>query len=340
MTTSLTLPRFAGSSYNNLTTRSAVSPLVPEQVSNEMLGKATEGSTVLELFRRIPVGTGQVRFPILNALPMAYWVSGDTGLKQTTEIGWANRYITVEEIATILPVPDNVIADVEADIWDEAMPLLVEQFARVLDAAVFFGTNAPASFPTNIVAAASSAGNIVNEGANAAAAGGFYGDVDDLYGLLEADGFEVTGFIGPVSLRSKLRKIRDTTGQRIDAGRVGGDLRSLDGYPVRYPMRGMWPVAAPDPDGTGALTATNGIRLIGADWSQFVVGVRQDIDMKILTEAVITDNTGAIIYNLPQQDMTAVRLTFRVGWQVVNTINNDQPTESKRYPAGAIQVLG
>jgi hypothetical protein len=74
------------------------------------------------------------------------------------------------------------------------------------------------------------------------------------------------------------------------------------------------------------------------DWSQFVVGVRQDITMKILTEAVIQDNTGAIVYNLAQQDMTAIRLTFRVGWQVSNTINNDQPTEASRYPVARIDL--
>jgi HK97 family phage major capsid protein len=325
--------------YNNLVTRTKVSPLVPEQVSNEMLGKATEESAVLGLFRRIPVGSGQLRFPVLSALPMAYWVSGDTGLKQTTELAWANKYMTVEEIATILPVPDNVIADVEADIWDEAMPLLVEAFGRVLDSAVFFGANAPGSFPTNVVAAASAAGNVVTEGTATAAAGGFFGDMDSLLARVEEDGYEITGFLGPISLRSRLRTVRDTTGQRLDAGRVGPDLGSFDGVPVRYPMRGLWPQATPDPDGAGPGLATNGIRVLGGEWNQFVVGVRQDIDLKVLTEAVITDNTGAIIFNLPQQDMTAVRLTFRVGWQVVNTINNDRPVEAQRYPAGLIQVV-
>jgi HK97 family phage major capsid protein len=326
------LPRIAGSAYNNITTRSDVSPLIPEQVSNEMLGKATEDSTVLSLFRNIPVGSGQLRFPILSALPMAYWVSGDTGLKQTTEMGWANKYMTVEEIAVIMPVPDNVLADVEADIWDEAMPLLIEAFGRTLDSAVFFGANAPASFPVNVLAALSAAGNVVTEGTNAAAAGGFYGDIDDLHGVLEADGFEGTGFLAPTSAKARLRKVRDTTGRRIDEGRVGGDLSTLDGLPVRYPMKGLWPVAG----GPGA----NGVRVVLGAWDEFVVGVRQDIDMKVLTEAVIQDNTGAIIYNLAQQDMTAVRLTFRAGWQVVNTINNERPTEAQRYPAAAIQTLG
>src|SRR4051812_49882323 len=112
-----------------------------------MLGKATEDSAVLSLFRKVPVGRAQVRFPVLSALPVAYFVGGDTGLKQTTEVNWANKFLNIEEIATIMPVPDNVLADVDANIWDEAMPLLTEAFGRTLDAAVFFGTNAPSSWP-------------------------------------------------------------------------------------------------------------------------------------------------------------------------------------------------
>ncbi|GAA3121751.1 hypothetical protein GCM10017687_39460 [Streptomyces echinatus] len=118
--------------YNNLTSRTDAQALIPEEVSSEMLGKATEQSAVLQLFRRVPVSAGQVRFPVLSALPMAYWVTGDTGLKQTTEVNWTNKYLNVEEIATIMPVPDNVLADVDANIWDSAMPLLVEAFGRVL----------------------------------------------------------------------------------------------------------------------------------------------------------------------------------------------------------------
>lgn len=318
--------------YNSVTSRTDAAALIPDQVSNEMLGVSTEASATLELFRRIPVGRAQVRFPVLAALPLAYWVSGDTGLKQTTEMAWANKYLNIEEIATIMPVPDNVLADVEADIWDEAQPLLAQAFARTLDSAVFFGVNAPASFPTNIFGAVGAAGNVVNAGTSAAANGGFYGDIDLLHQRVEEDGFEVTGWLGATAARARLRQVRDTTGQKLDANRVSGTLDSLDGVPLRYPMRGLWPTYSAGPP------VVNGILLLGGQWDQFVVGVRQDIDFKVLTEAVIQDNTGAIVFNLAQQDMTAVRLTFRVGWQVVNTYNNDRPTESARYPVGAIQT--
>jgi HK97 family phage major capsid protein len=317
--------------YNNITSRTDAAPLIPEEVAKDMLGKAIEDSAVLSMFKRIPVARGQVRLPILSALPVAYWVAGDTGLKQTTEINWANKYLNVEEMATIVPFPDNVLADAEDDIWGEAEPLVREAFGRLLDSTVFFGTNAPSSFPTNILSAATAAGNSVNEGATAAQ-GGFFGDIDNVYEKVEADGFEVNGFVAATSAKSKLRRARDTQGRKLDESRVSGDMRTLDGYPIRYAMKGMFPLAG----GAGV----DGVRLFAGDWDEFVVGVRSDISMKILDQAVIQDNTGAIIYNLAQQDMTAVRLTFRVGWQVSNRINNEQPNEASRYPVGVLKTVG
>jgi HK97 family phage major capsid protein len=292
-----------------------------------MLATATEQSAVLSMFRRIPVARNQVRLPVLTALPVAYWVTGDTGLKQTTEMAWANKYVNIEEAATILPVPDAVAADIDANIWDEAMPYLVQAFGRLVDSAVFFGANAPASFPTNINAAAAAAGNTVTEG-TAAAAGGYLGDIDKLYATVEEDGFDVSGFVSATSGRSKLRSARDSTGQKIDAGRVGGDLQSFDGLPIAYPMRGLFP--------TGGGAGTN-VRMFAGDWSQFVLAVRQDITVDVFREGVIQDGAGTIVYNLMQQDMTAIRLTFRLGWQVSNVLNNDQPTEASRYPVGVLR---
>lgn len=293
-----------------------------------MLGKAVESSATLQLFKSVPCHGSQLRFPVLSALPLAYFVAGDTGLKQTTEVGWTNKYLNIEEIATIMPVPDNVVADMEANIWDEAMPLLSEAFGRTLDNAVFFGVNRPSSWPTAVLPAIVAAGNTVVEGAAAASAGGYMGDLDNLMASVEEDGFEPSGFLAALSAKRKLRAARDTTGQKTDVGRLNGSLTALDGYPVTYPMHGLWPTGL----GTG-----NNPRIFAGDWrNQFVVSVRQDIQMKVLTEAVLQDNTGAIIYNLAQQDMTAIRLTFRVGWQVANTINNDQPVEANRYPAAAL----
>lgn len=315
--------------YNSLTSRTDAAALIPEEVSKAMLGKAVESSAVLTMFRPIPVSRAQMRLPILSALPVAYFVGGDTGLKQTTEMAWDNKFLNVEEIATIMPIPENVIDDVDGDMWGEAEPYLREAFTRTLDGAVFFGTNAPSSWPTNILAACNAASNTVTEGTANAAAGGYMGDLDNLISVVEEDGFDVSGFVASRGARRKFRTARDTQGQKTDVGRIDGALSMIDGAPVAYPMRGLW--------GTSGSVGTN-VRMFAGDFaSQFVVGVRKDITFKILDQAVIQDNTGAIVYNLAQQDMVAVRLTFRVGWQVANTLNNDNPDAASRYPAAAMK---
>ena len=83
----------------------------------------------------------------------------------------------------------------------------------------------------------------------------------------------------------------------------------------------------------GALDPAS-VLMFSGDWDQLVWTFRQDMTYKILTEAVITDNSTPpqIIYNLAQQDMVAVRAVMRLAWQVPNPINRLQPTEADRFP--------
>jgi hypothetical protein len=61
--------------------------------------------------------------------------------------------------------------------------------------------------------------------------------------------------------------------------------------------------------------------LIGGDWSQLVYAMRQDMTVTKSNQAVITDESGKVIINLYQQDMTALRFVMRLGWQLPNPIN-------------------
>lgn len=307
--------------YDNVISRTDAAALIPEEVVNPMLTRTTDQSAVLSLFKRVPVSRAQARMPVLSALPVAYWVTGDTGAKQTSELAWANKYLNVEEIAVILPIPNNVADDVEYAIWDEAEPLVAEAVARALDAAVFFGTNAPASFPVNVNTAAAAAGNNQTEGSTAAE-GGFFGDVDKTLAKLEADGYDMTGVVARTTAKAAFRAARATTGEKLDRERVAANLSEIDGARIVYAMRGLWP---------------SNTRLFVGDWTQFVVGVRKDVTYEMFREGVIQDNSGAIVFNLLQQDMSALRVTFRAGWQVANPINYDQATESSRYPAAVLR---
>lgn len=303
--------------YDNIISRSDVQALIPEEVSDVMLTNLANESAALSMFRRIPMATNQTRFPVLSALPVAYFVNGDTGLKQTTEIAWENKYMNVEELAAIVPIPEAVLDDTSFDVWEAVRPLLEQAIARALDAAIFFGTNKPSSWPDAIVPAALAAGNSVVIGTATAAEGGIAEDINQLFATLEADGYNPTGVIASTQMRATVRSLRDTTGGRLlDVT----PTQWWDVTDIRYPMRGLWP------------TAVSTVRAITGDYDMSLLGVRKDFTYKVLDQAAIFDNAGGLVFNLPQQDMVALRIVFRVAWQVANPINYDQQTEASRYP--------
>ncbi|MBA3781188.1 MAG: phage major capsid protein [Nocardioides sp.] len=305
--------------YNSLVSRTDTAALVPEEVSSAMLTNLSAESVVLNLGQRIPLSRNQTRFPVLSALPTAYFVSGDTGLKQTTKAAWANKNMYVEEIATIVPIPESVLDDADFDVWAAIQPLMEAAIVRTLDAAVIFGTSAPTTWVTegNLVGKAVAAGNVVARGTNAAGAGGIHGDLSDVVGKLEADGYMPNGAVGNITLKSRLRQVRDTTGQTIVLA---------DDIPTpTYSLPGLWP------------TGLNAAELLVGDWSNLVVGVRQDMTYKLITEGVITDGAGVIQYNLPQQDMVALRLVFRAAYAVANGINYQEGVEANRSPFAVLR---
>jgi hypothetical protein len=315
--------------YTNLISRTDAQALMPEEVVNDLLGGLSNESAALTMFRTVPMARGQVRMPVLSVLPTAYFVNGDTGLKQTTEADWANKYLNAEELAAIVPIPENVLDDADYDIWGEITPLLQQAVGRAIDAAVFFGTNKPSSWPNAVVADAVTAGQTVTRGTNAAAAGGIYGDLSALYAAVETSGYDVNGLIANTFYKGYQRNARSTQGVKLDdafAAQVAED--------IKYPMRGLWP------------TGSGSAEVVGGDFSQGILGLRKDFTYKVLDQAVIQDNTGAIVYNLAQQDMVGLRIVFRCAFQVANLINWDKPTQSptdaigsgSRYPFAVLRA--
>ena len=303
--------------------RTDAAALIPEDASKEIIQSITEESVVMKLGRRLAnMSRKQHRMPVLSLFPTAYFVDvepEDKALKQTTDVNWESKYINAEEIAVIVPIPESVLDDADYDIWAEIKPLIAEEFGRVFDAAVLFGTNAPAaSWPTDIAAQCVVAGNTAVLGAGA----DIYEDIFDVGGVIaevEADGFMHNGAAADMGMRALLRGLRDEDGGLIFS-RTPQDASGymLDGEPMFFPRNGCWDVAQ--------------AHMILGDWSQLVYSIRQDLTYKLLTEAIIQDAAGEIVYNLPQQDMVALRCVMRLGWQVPNPINRVNEVEATRYP--------
>lgn len=297
--------------YNTMINRSGAAALIPTQVSREIIQELPTQSSFLRLASRMPNMTSkQTQLPVLTGSVDAYFVTGDDGLKQTSGMTWEGVYITAEELAVIVPIPQAVLDDANYDIWGEVRPRVVEAFGKAIDAAAFFGTNKPTSWPTGIVPAAVAANQSLALSAN-----GLYQDINGEGGIVEMvenHGILANSYVGALALRSKLRGAVDGRGQPIfrtaySNGAAGSMVYELNGVPIEFPVNGSW-------DATQAL-------LVTGDFRYARYAIREDITYTILDQAVISDGNGKVILNLAQQDCVALRAVMRLGWQLPKPVN-------------------
>ena len=329
--------------YNDRLTRATPggSPLIPEEVSREIIEAAIQKSAALTYLKSTRMRRAQQRMPVLSQFPTAFWLTGadlnarDVGMKQTTQMQWDNVYLNAEEIAVVVPAPKSLLEDLDYDFWTEVKPRVSEAIGIALDEAVFFGTNKPATWPAAIVPAAVSAGNQVIA---ATGAPDFLQDLNNALGMVEADGYDPDGIWARVQVRAWLRGLRagdGTTAAAIplfypDAAPSG----TMPGGTV-YGIRIMFSSAGLSGFATGAANYS----LVVGDFSQAILGIRDDISMDVFDTGVITDNgTPPVIqFNLMQQDMVALRVTARFAFAVPNPVNRQAPTAGTRYPFAVIK---
>ena len=309
--------------YNSIISRDASNdPLVPEPVSAEILQELPTQSVVLQRARQVPMSTKTSRMPALDVLPMAYFVGGDTGLKQTSSQDWKNVDLIVEEIAAIVPIPEAYLDDAQIPIWNEVRPRMTEAVGMVLDAAALFGVNKPSTWPTAIYQGAVAAGNTVIAGTSA---DDLAVDIAHVGEKLSLDGYAVNGFASRPGFTWKLNTLRSAQGAPIYQPNLQGGLGgNLYGYGLSEVTNGSW-------DSSEA-------ELIMGDWSKAMVGLRQDISFKMFTEGVISDDDGKVILNLMQQDSVAMRVVMRVAFATANPATRLNTNSATRSPFGVVQA--
>lgn len=296
--------------------RTDADALIETQVANEIFDGVVRESKALSLFKRLPNMTSdKTKLRVLDSLPIAYFVDETTnnGRKNTSKVAWDKKYINAAELAVIVPIKENVLNDSSIDIWAQVKPRIVEAFGKKIDAAIFNGTDKPTDWRAGLIPSITAVGKEVNE------TGHLYSDINDVMTEVEESGYNVTGLVGGVNLKGKFRMMTDTTGQPLAATEIGSLKRE-------YVDNGAW-------DKTAST-------LVVGDFSQAVYAIRQDITYKVLTEAVIQDpSDGSILYNLAQDDMVALRVTMRLGWEIPNPVNALDGTETQ-FPFASLKPEG
>lgn len=292
---------------DNIISRDNLNGLIPEPITREIIQGVTQGSAVLQMGRRLPNMTSKTQtMNVLDMLPTAYFVNGDTGPKQLTSQAWAKKKIYAEEIAVIVPIPEAALDDADYDIWGEVRPRLVEAFGKVIDGAILFGTNKPTSWRNSLLDTCKAADTTVKYNS---ASPTVYDDImgeKGLFSMVEQNGYLVNGVMAHVGMRGQLRGLRDTTGNPIFKSDMQGTTQyALDGASMYFPMN-------------GAFDASKALMFVG-DWNELVYSIRQDITFKIFDQGVVQNpSDGSILYNLMQNDMVALRAVMRLGWEIPN----------------------
>jgi HK97 family phage major capsid protein len=300
------------------------SDLLPIEWSNEVIKAMAQSSCALGMSRRRTMSTRQTRMPAASALAGAYWVGGtdSTDLKQTTKSEWTGVNLIVEELAALVAIPHAHRDDINFDVWQETKPQIVEAMGRKLDGAVFFGTDKPATWPDSIFDSALAAGQAVAEGTTDDLAS----DIALSAQSLKARGHPTTGFACEPGFQWGLIGLRSTDGVPIYQTDLAGPIKTgLYGYPQMECGNGGW--------------RDDLASVIHGDYSKSIVGIRQDISFTPHESGVISDETGAVVFNAMQQDSTVWRAVFRVAWARANPATRTGPnadTGTGKFPWSVI----
>jgi len=298
--------------------RNDVDALIETQVANEIFEGTIRQSKALSMFKRLPNATSdKTKLRVLDSLPVAYFVdeTSNNGRKNITKLAWDKKYINIAELAVIVPIKENLLNDSSIDIWATVRPRVEEAFAKKIDNAMFFGVDKPTDWRAGLVPSITTVGAEVTETSN-----GLYSDINDAMVKVEESGYNVNGILGGTGLKGKFRMMLDTTGQPLNTTEIGSIRRE-------FMDNGVW-------DKTKST-------LVVGDFSQAVYAIRQDITYKVLTEAVIQDpSDGSILYNLAQDDMVALRVVMRLGWEIPNPVNAEQEDKTVRFPFASLKPEG
>ena len=312
---------YAGSGVDN----ADVLALLREEFAPQIITGALDESAVLPLSRRLPdFSKYKEKMAVLNELVTAYFPDAANDLPgaiTTSTAAWQNVYLYAEKIAAIVPIPKDAIEDSDYPIEDSLIPAIKEAMGYAIDCAIIHGTGKPTNWPTALYTTINTAGQVVSEA-------GFTDLYDALYkstgcyGLVEADGYAVSGALVMPSMQSEFRECRAANGTSIFIPTPAEKIKySVNGVPLNVDTR-------------GAVGSANSLLGLFGDFKQLVYAIRKDMAFEVLKEATLV--VGGDTINLAQRDMIALKCTGRLGWALPNPVNRLQAVAANRCPFSAL----
>ncbi|MFG1794137.1 phage major capsid protein [Nocardia sp. NPDC049149] len=273
--------------------RAEVATLIQEGYSNVLLDEAAKGSTALQAFPTVSMGTKTTHMPVLATLPEASWVTesaaASEGVKPTSQVTWSDLTLVAEELAVIVPIHENVVDDATEAVLTEIATWGGQAIGKALDAAVFFGTNKPSSWASPALVPAAVAASQSMAAVDGVANGSdLVGAANQVAAMIALAGHVPSTMISSLALKYRVSNLRDANGLPIFRD------ESFGGFTTWFNENGAWNAATAE--------------MIIVDSSRVRIGVRQDITVKYLDQATVNG------INLAERDMVALRFKARYAY--------------------------
>lgn len=274
--------------------------LIPSELMNEVLRlKETQYGLARRDMRYLPFsGPGNSRvIPSLGTSVSVFW-TGEGAKKKSTQAKFSVVTQTLKKLAAIVPMTEEIIEDSLINLNTLLGELFAEAVSKEEDIQFFTGTGSPWT------------GLLNNGSINKITQASGVEDLtaDDLLDMIDATptaGLNGSKFYMHRTVKSVIRKLKDSQGRYIYQEPGGAQPATLWNYPVEE--SDAFPAVAD-------IEAGDQYILFGNLKATCVFGDKQQLRVKLLTEATITDSDDETAINLAEQDMVALRIVERVGY--------------------------
>jgi HK97 family phage major capsid protein len=281
---------------------------IPQDKQLEVVANIYEDSAIMQL-----ADVRQMTAPTQEIVSMGTfnWAAGmnlvaEASAKPESDGGLTSATITANKLATGFIVSDELLADSDIDLIEFYEDAITQRMAYLIDQmALGAGANSNGAFGTaNLATAATTAaGNHVQTFAGTFASPTVAIDkFTAAYNAVEADDFVPDGWLVQRPLKGALRSLTQSGGLPLLAENFQGDVPdNLWGEPVYFLGRGVFPASA-----------ASVVRAIVGDFTQYVIGVRDELTFSLHNEGTFNGR------NLLERNETLLRAEMRIGAAVLS----------------------
>lgn len=280
---------------NVLVSDSIGKEIVDTAFTQEFLNQLVATSNVVRLGQRVEMDGKMVRVDSeIGELSDAYFV-GEGEKIGTAKVEGVDYVLEAKKIAVILPATEEALNYTWKAYFEQIIPLIVDKFNKKIDGAAFLGLhNNP--FGSNVLAAATTAGNVV-EGALTAEA------VYDLEALPTDD---PNAFVGHRTVERALRGVVDTNTKEYIFERPNANgTGTLDGLPYASLKLSNGEAY---PEGTLIAGNFNGLKYGVPRGSQLRLKIADQATLSKVQN--VSPDTGDV--HMFEQDIQALRAIFEI----------------------------